>query len=56
MATQSEPCHAERLGGKPIIFTTKTLEQRFLKEFKASCKNSGESELKQKQSEMRHTL
>ena len=25
----------------------KTLQQRFLKEFKATCKNSGESELKQ---------
>ena len=25
----------------------KTLEQRFLKEFKATCKESGESDLKQ---------
>ena len=29
--------------------TGKTLGQLFLKEFKATCKNSGESELKQQQ-------
>ena len=27
--------------------TDKTMDQRFLNEFKATCKNSGESELKQ---------
>ena len=32
----------------------KALEEHFLKEFKASCKNSSESELKQ-QNEMRHS-
>ena len=33
----------------------KALEQHFLKEFKATCKNSSESELKQ-QNEIRHRL
>ena len=43
------------LSQNEVKSSEKTLEQRFLKEFKATCKNAGDSELKQhKHSEMHH--
>ena len=36
--------------------TDKTLEQHFLKEFKATCKNTSESELKQQKGNLKNHL